>query len=52
MTSCCTPIFFRDKHLWVRPALPAEGVDVLLGNGLANARVWADVQLQVDTVPV
>ncbi|XP_034567353.1 uncharacterized protein LOC117832370 [Notolabrus celidotus] len=27
----------------VRPALPIEGVDVILGNGLAGSRVWAEV---------
>lgn len=26
----------------VRPALPIEGVDVILGNGLAGRRVWAE----------
>lgn len=26
----------------VRPALPIEGIDVILGNGLAGSRVWAD----------
>lgn len=26
----------------VRPALPIEGVDVILGNGLAGSRVWAE----------
>nr|XP_046229617.1 uncharacterized protein LOC124050808 isoform X1 [Scatophagus argus] len=28
--------------LGVRPALPIEGVDVILGNGLAGSRVWPD----------
>lgn len=38
----------------VHPALPVEGVNVILGNGLAGARVWVDVppQLEVDTVSV
>ena len=25
----------------VRPALPVEGVDIILGNDLAGSRVWA-----------
>ena len=38
----------------VRPALPVAGVNVILGNGLAGARVWADVPplLVVDSVPL
>lgn len=47
-------LFQGQAFVGVRPALPVEGVDVILGNGLAGARVWADVppQLEVDTVPV
>ena len=26
----------------VRPVMPIEGVDVILGNGLAGSRVWAE----------
>ena len=38
----------------VRPALPVAGVNVVLGNGLAGARVWADVppRLVTNLVPV
>lgn len=47
-------LFLGQAVVGVRPALPVERVNVLLGNGLAGARVWADVppQLEVDTVPV
>ena len=27
----------------VRPALPVEGIDIILGNDLAGSRVWASV---------
>lgn len=30
-----------DVHIAVRPALPLEGVDVILGNDLAGDQVWA-----------
>lgn len=32
-----------DVHIAVRPALPLEGVDVILGNDLAGDRVWPSV---------
>ncbi|XP_038154567.1 uncharacterized protein LOC119792145 isoform X1 [Cyprinodon tularosa] len=34
----------------VRPALPLEGVDVILGNDLAGGRVWADCPLPAPIV--
>ena len=32
-----------EVRMGVRPALPIEGIAVILGNGLAGSRVWADV---------
>lgn len=31
-----------EVSMGVRPALPIEGVDIILSNGLAGSRVWAD----------
>lgn len=31
-----------EVSMGVRPTLPIEGVDIILGNGLAGSRVWAD----------
>lgn len=44
-------LFQGQAVVGVCPALPMEGVSVLLGNGLAGARVWADMppQLEVDS---
>ncbi len=27
----------------VRPSLPVEGVDIIMGNNLAGGRVWPDI---------
>uniref|UniRef100_A0A8C6T4W0 CCHC-type domain-containing protein n=1 Tax=Neogobius melanostomus TaxID=47308 RepID=A0A8C6T4W0_9GOBI len=35
-------LFCGEAALAVRPALPMEGVSVILGNGLAGARLWSD----------
>lgn len=32
----------REVRVGVRPALPVEGVDIILGNDLAGDRVWAE----------
>lgn len=50
----CSNLFQGQAVVGVCPALPVEGVNVILGNGLAGARVRADVppQIEVDTVPV
>lgn len=32
-----------EVHIGVRPALPVEGVDMILGNNLAGSRVWKTV---------
>ncbi len=32
-----------EVSIGVRPALPVEGVDMILGNNLAGSRVWANV---------
>lgn len=47
-------LFQGQEVVDVRPALPVAVVNVLLGNGLAGARVWAEVppQLEVDMVLV
>lgn len=43
-----------EVELGVRPALPVEGISVILGNNLARERVWSDVSspLIVTSKPV
>ena len=41
-----------DVHIGVRPALPIDGVDVILGNDLAGNRVWADGCPPVKSTPL
>lgn len=47
-------LFQGQAAVGVRPALPMESVNVLLGNGLVGDCVWAEVpiQLEVDVVSV
>ncbi|XP_024908484.1 uncharacterized protein LOC103397242 [Cynoglossus semilaevis] len=44
-----------EVEIGVRPALPVEGIDMILGNDLAGSRVWADdppyVVTQVPELP-
>ena len=51
LTTLCVPLHkvnlscslvVGDVHLGLRPALPIDGIDVILGNDLAGNRVWAD----------
>ena len=47
--------FFQGlANVAVRPALPMAGINVILGNGLAGARVWADAppSFVVNSVPL
>lgn len=39
-----------DVDVGVRPELPVEGVDVILGNDLAGAQIWPD-RLMLDEQP-
>ena len=41
-----------DVHIGVRPALPIDGVDVILGDDLAGNRVWADSCPPVKSTPL
>ena len=41
MLSC--DLFQGEMAVGVRPALPVDGVTMILGNGIAGSRVWADV---------
>lgn len=43
-------LFSGDAVVAVRPALPMDGVALILGNGLAGSRLWRDASLSV--VPV
>ena len=46
-------LFQGEAQVGVRPALPIEGVTMILGNGLVGARVWADVPpVVVASVPL
>ncbi|KAK0150744.1 hypothetical protein N1851_008151 [Merluccius polli] len=46
-------LFQGEAQVGVRPALPIEGVTMILGNGLVGARVWADVpSVVVASVPL
>lgn len=50
-------LFAGEAALAVRPALPIEGVSVILGNDLAGARMWADtdpltVPAETESVPL
>ena len=42
-------LFQGEVSMGVRPALPIEGVHIIVGNGLAGSRVWADVPSPIVT---
>lgn len=61
LTALCVPLhkvnlscslLVGDVHAGVRPALPIDGIDVILGNDLAGNHVWADGSPPIKPKPV